>query len=446
MPKEKIVYVVHGIDTEGPLHESLSATFERLRDTFDINLTPSYANLQKLRNQEIDLDGRESVVAKFLDPSLLTYNETWDHIDRMLARILAKDYRNQIPDSFGGGWVYNWFCLDHVGFEVNPRGKDLGYHNVYDRYMEFLDKYDSHEIDEMDWHFHPLSTYREAHRCATSYENSPHLHPVLCRKIIERNFFPSVFRAGFHVERPDCHWFLEQWIPFDGTNLAVDNLEELEMQNDLRNGRFGDWRRAPSDWSVYHPDFYDYQIPGQCRRSIARFLNINTRFANITQEETDKAFRNAQNGMDVILGLASHDYRELSTEVDMAREMIQKSSEKYPDVKFKFCRAKNAFNQVVNAGDYAPLELDVSLYRDAGALKLKILTESGEVFGPQPYLAIKTKSGRFIHDNLDFGLDQRSWHYVFDADSILDTDVDVVGVAANNKYGHTFIKNLKVCI
>ena len=28
--KEKIVYIVHCIDTEGPLDESLSATFERL--------------------------------------------------------------------------------------------------------------------------------------------------------------------------------------------------------------------------------------------------------------------------------------------------------------------------------------------------------------------------------------------------------------------------------
>ena len=30
------VYVVHCIDTEGPLHESLTATYERIKNTFEI--------------------------------------------------------------------------------------------------------------------------------------------------------------------------------------------------------------------------------------------------------------------------------------------------------------------------------------------------------------------------------------------------------------------------
>ena len=75
-------------------------------------------------------------------------------------------------DSFGGGWIYNWFCVDHVGYEINPRRRDMGYHNIYDRYLEFIDKYNAH-MDSIHWHFHPMSTYKEAHRCATSYEDSP---------------------------------------------------------------------------------------------------------------------------------------------------------------------------------------------------------------------------------------------------------------------------------
>lgn len=67
---KKIVYIVHAIDTEGPLYESTKATFERLESTFGIKLNPTYDNLQKLRNEEIKLNGIENEVAKFLEPTL----------------------------------------------------------------------------------------------------------------------------------------------------------------------------------------------------------------------------------------------------------------------------------------------------------------------------------------------------------------------------------------
>ncbi|MCF8067744.1 MAG: hypothetical protein K9L30_04070 [Desulfobacterales bacterium] len=444
MEKDKIVYIVHAVDTEGPLHESLSDTFDRLKDTFDIILEPTYDTLDKLRKNQIPLNGKENIVAKFLSPALLKYNDSWDKIDNMLSTLLSSDFRNKLLDSYGGGWIFNWHCIDHVDYDVNPRSKSLGYHAIHDRYVDFLDKYHSSEIDPIYWHFHPMSTYREAHRCATSYVNSTHLHQSLCRRIIERKFFPSSFRAGFHTERPDSHWFLEQWIPFDCSNLSFENLEEFETQNDFKNGRFFDWRRAPSDWSVYHPDYYDYQIPGQCNRSIGRFLQINTRMANITQEESDKAFKNANEGMGIILGVTNHDYRNMMSEVDLARKYIQNSSQKYPQVKFKFCNVNDAFNAVVNNGDYEKLDLNIDLQLFDKSILLNVSTKQSTVFGPQPYLAVKTKSKRFIHDNFAFGLDGKSWSYIFDEHSIRYDDVDVIGIAANNKYGNTFVKTFKL--
>ena len=52
---EKIVYVVHCVDTEGPLDESLNATFDRLREVFGIRLDASKENLAKLQKGEIPL-------------------------------------------------------------------------------------------------------------------------------------------------------------------------------------------------------------------------------------------------------------------------------------------------------------------------------------------------------------------------------------------------------
>ena len=118
------VYVVHCVDTEGPLHESVEATFERLEAIFGIDLEPSVALLRQLQAGEVDLGGLEQAVRKVVDPHLLDYNDTWDKIDEMLASCLSPAFREQTVDSDGHGWVYNWFCVDHVDYDLNPRRRD----------------------------------------------------------------------------------------------------------------------------------------------------------------------------------------------------------------------------------------------------------------------------------------------------------------------------------
>ena len=52
------------------------------------------------------------------------------------GKIFSKDFRNKDKDSFGKNWIFNWHCLDHVGYKHNPRRRDLGYHKIFDR-IEF---------------------------------------------------------------------------------------------------------------------------------------------------------------------------------------------------------------------------------------------------------------------------------------------------------------------
>ena len=93
---EKIVYIVHAVDTEGPLYESTKATFERLNSTFGITLPASHENLVKLRNKEIPLGGIEDEVSKFLDPALQNYNDTWDKIMAEDERKTKESYEDAI--------------------------------------------------------------------------------------------------------------------------------------------------------------------------------------------------------------------------------------------------------------------------------------------------------------------------------------------------------------
>ena len=209
------VYVVHCVDTEGPLHELVEATFERLKAIFGIDLEPSVALLRQLQAGEVDLGGIEQAVRKVVDPHLLGYNDTWDKIDAMLASCMSPAFREQTVDSEGNGWVYNWFCVDHVDYDLNPRRRDIGYHNVYDHYRGVIRETGSAQ-DGVQFHYHPHDFSRVANHCATHWwASSDSLAQVLSRRVIDRRWFPAAHRAGFHVIRPDSHWFLEQHIPFD---------------------------------------------------------------------------------------------------------------------------------------------------------------------------------------------------------------------------------------
>ena len=77
-------------------------------------------------------------------------------------------------------------------------------------------------------------------------------------------------------------------------------------------------------------------------------------------------------------------------------------------MKFKFCSSLEGFRNVIELDHkkIKPIKLKIVLHKNLknDVPNLKIETLQGKVFGPQPFLAIETKQGRFIHDNLDSSL------------------------------------------
>jgi len=440
--EDKVVYVVHSIDTEGPLYESLEATFDRLKKIFGISIEPTSENLRKIQSRELDLGGIEEQAARVVAPQLINYNDDFGKIRSMLNRIGSKEFRNKMTDSYGGGWVYNWHCVDHVGYDVNPRKKDIGYHNIFDFYREFIR--DTKAPDALHWHFHPTHHRKISHLNVNTYLRDNKIFKILARRIIERDWFPSVNRAGFHVERPDSHWFLEQWIPFDLSNQA---FPEDEGQADMLEGRFGDWRRAPEDWSIYQPAHDDYQIPGNCRRYIARCLNVGTRMRCINETEVRKAFDLADRDGASLMGFTNHDFRDMQPDIELVQNLLSKVKGDYPDVKFKYCEVREAFNRVL-FGDYTSTNRNIlsgALEQTEVESQWKLTVEASEnTFGPQPFLAVETKDGEFHHDNFDFQEHFRKWTYIFDEHTFPIETVKNIGVGTNDQRGFYHNLNLKV--
>ena len=160
----------------------------------------------------------------------------------------------------------------------------------------------------------------------------------------------------------------------------------------------------------------------------------------------DKAFGRAQKGEPTLVGIASHDFRDIETEVDHVRGLIAESAKRYPDVKFKYCEAVEAFRATLwpEGVSEEGLELDIVYHpRSADDVpNIEVITRKGKVFGPQPFLAIQTSSSRFVHDNFDFSPSLDRWFYAFHADTLPIDDVRKIGVAANDKYGNMCVRAL----
>ena len=428
------VHVVHCIDTEGPMWEGTEATFQRLNEIFGLDLAPSTGLLSRLQNKQIPLNGLEDEVARVIAPELLKYNHSWDLVDDMLRRIMSRSFRDRLPDSFGRGWVYNWHTVDHVGYADNPRRRDIGMHNVFDHYR-FMVKDTASPQDGLHFHYHPMSISRKAHHCATHYfTEGNELYQILARRIIDRGWFPSVFRPGFHAERPDSQFFLEQFIPFDYANQSGGPSDMAGAQDDAAHGRYGDWRRAPRDWAPYHPSHDDWQMPGSCRRYIMRIRNVGTRFRLLEQDDVDQAFSEAADGRPVILAFADHDYRDIGPDVDYVRGLLRAACERYPHIRFRYSEARDAVRSALKMDERAPTSFRLELRGK------RLFVEADQpIFGPQPFLALKTRGGRYHHDNFDFEVAGSRWAYVFDDHTVPLSALEQFGFAACDFSGNVTV-------
>jgi hypothetical protein len=67
---------------------------------------------------------------------------------------------------------------------------------------------------------------------------------------------------------------------------------------------------------------------------------------------------------------------------------------------------------------------------------------SAPIFGPQPFLALRTKCGDYHYDNFDFQEPFRKWTYVFDNLTFPLASLDAIVIATNDRKGFPHIVRL----
>ena len=303
----------------------------------------------------------------------------------MVAAVTLPSFRSQYPDSLGRGYVFTWFILDIVGYRDNPRRKAAGYHVVWDEYQRFLT---NRGDDGLGWHFHTVPVGGHALDYNPCWTNNDYHERVLARRILQRRWFPTVFRAGGTIERNDLSLWLEQFIPFDFSSRSVAG-------GGGEPGALSDWRGAPTDWSPYHPDFYDYRSPGSMRRWIFRTLDVDVPGRKLSEGEVERAFRQVRSGESAVLSFTDHDRRDLRPDIESLYKCIRSVASGYPEIIWEYANAGEAARRVSELPKTAAPRFTFE-WRD-GVLHV----ESDQVlFGPQPFLALEEEGGIFYRDNL----------------------------------------------
>lgn len=340
------VMVVHCVDTEGPIGG-------------DVRRNP---------------DGSK----EFMD--------NWDDILESLEEITKPEFRKDNKDSFGYGYKYNWFIMDFMGFKTNPKNRVQAYHDTYD-HIKTLNT----QQDAFEWHYHHPNADGIGDQWSRDWRTSQEYLQILGRRLLERNDFPSVFRAGGTIEDNECSHWLEQNMMIDYSNRVSERSYETGNIFDFN------WYGAPDHWGYYHPSQNDFIQPGNMERYIVRCVDLKSRLHELTQKEVNYAFFSAKFfRRPVILSFFSHDHRDMREETYHAIEMINEASKRF-NVRFEWSSAVNALSAAASIDNGNKLHIDM-IKRDDDMVLIKF---SDLTYQKCPFVFTLDDAGNIeYHENL----------------------------------------------
>ena len=403
------LHLVHCVDTEGPLNETIDATFQRLKEMTGQGWDSSPENYSALLDGALKTNdpGLDSRIYRAFNRETLNYCATWDQVEESVEAVLNAQKAGRWLDDRGVCLPTTWFAMDHFHLGDNPREKETGVFEITRRYREMFSLFSASEINPIEFHFHCQAVSANPLAAAHSLANSLRdFHHSLATRVLKTGRFPTVIRPGFHSERQDLNLLFEQWFPFD-----FGNQRQL-VADEGADERFGDWRRAPETWSGYHPDHRYVFKEGACNRKIFRCLNVGTRLRNLTDCEIRDAFDRASSGSISILAFCQHDFRPMLAGISAVVDRVRAIQREFPSVELIFSTAGEAARTTADAHP------EVRLNHNFSGNKLVVDVVQGRLFGSQPYLAMEFRDRSVAHDNFDVVVPEKVFSYTFDEQTI----------------------------
>ena len=175
------------------------------------------------------------------------------------------------------------------------------------------------------------------------------------------------------------------------------------------------------------------------KRWVFRCLNIGSRHNNIGNTEVEEAFNQASESGHAVLAVTNHDYRDMAKDVLYMVKTINSFKVKYPSVKVNFATASEAARKSLGLDNLTEPIVEITL--EDNLISIKLL--AGELFCIQPYLALLTNNGDYLHDNLSNSI-PGEWTYLFSADFIELKQISIIAIAYVGMNGKSYIWKHKV--
>lgn len=376
--------------------------------------------------------GGISISRRYIDfPEL---DSTYTTPEGQAAVVMSESYRNVHRDSLGNPIKFTWYMqtgsLYDAGIDSGPLLP-----------LDLMEDYHGDSVrrwgDEMAYHYHTW-IWSDPNGDGTYYWNQApdfsycmeDFDYTVSRMLIDRAFYPSSFRSGWHYMDNLWQRHLDDLFPYrfenDWPAYRIDTEEPID--------NVYDWRRAPSEWAPYHPDPNDYQSPGSLRGWESRSKYINGATAAILTD----AFYAALDGQPQLLTLFSHlkevDFPE---QVDALHTRLCNLHDSLPMVEFEYLTGRECMLRWRNGTDVIPPTVQVES-SDDGGVRTATLTFDEEIYQPQPYVARKGRDGSY--SRLDCtAAGQNRWQVQFSP-----ADTLTVAVGATDWFGNPCVQFLRM--
>ncbi|HWR82404.1 MAG TPA: hypothetical protein VN285_03810 [Candidatus Deferrimicrobium sp.] len=278
--------------------------------------------------------------------------------------------------------------------------------------------------DEIQFHYHHMEwsdldgngRYWWNQLLSFDSSNDQMIRKMLNHLLLDKGFFPGSYRGGWVWEDNNLSTFLEEWFPFDFSNLSP--MKRVWDGQDFRFDIY-DWSQASLAHTFYHPGVDNYQRPGDMSRLVLRCRN------GYSRSYIDSIFQ-AASLTDQCLCLYSHLGGHLVRQADSLQEYLQDASIVH-GIPFSYVTAAEMTRAYLNSTDTIPPVLTAWITGDS------LFVESSEpIYQRRPYVAVKSTDGSLanidmqqIGDNMWAGL-------LSDVDSPCQ-----VGIAVTDPSGNT---------
>lgn len=340
----------------------------------------------------------------FSQPLDLSNFET-GHTTAYTEQVMDPASRNNYLDSQGSPIRYSWFLMTAEPYCQSFDGDCL---TVYDALLDNWAAEIGQWGDDLQLHYHNY-VWSDRDGDGIFYWNQnlvfdqANLEKMLNQLLIERSFFPTMYRGGWTWENNALSQFLNNVMPFDFSSFPP--LQNQDVGNDPV-GNIYDWSRAPTTWGWYHPSPTDYQTPGDSNRRM-----FTCRSYTEFNRELDTAFQTAKNeNRKVVVCDYLHNTAYMIPHLNsIYNELLAQSAAE--EVPFRYVTASQAAREAIGTNDTTAPELTLSLVQEDTTATLHIT--SSETLYSNPYVAIKTGTGAYLR-TLPVATGTQEWEVVLD--------------------------------